>query len=185
MQIPSNMFINKISRPSLYLSIVMLIWGFLSTITGIVNGFSGMVVVRCKYKKHIGYILFQTRAGLFQTEAVVFSFYLSHICRFLDLDRIPLTLTSLPWICGSSFLARNAAHSVQVVHSPRTDDEEHNSILRQPDIERLFRTGRRGRLVKHAGHTWACGVAMALLDRGRSDHAHRHRSRLHPARLAA
>lgn len=46
MQIPSNMFINRIGRPSLYLSAVMLIWGFLSTITGIVNDFRGMVVVR-------------------------------------------------------------------------------------------------------------------------------------------
>lgn len=46
MQVPSNMFINKISRPSLYLSAVMLGWGFLSTITGIVNNFEGMVVVR-------------------------------------------------------------------------------------------------------------------------------------------
>lgn len=46
MQIPSNMFINRIGRPSLYLSVVMLLWGFLSTITGIVNDFKGMVVVR-------------------------------------------------------------------------------------------------------------------------------------------
>lgn len=46
MQIPSNMFINRIGRPSLYLSVVMLLWGFLSTITGIVNNFTGMVVVR-------------------------------------------------------------------------------------------------------------------------------------------
>ncbi|CAN8103904.1 unnamed protein product [Discula destructiva] len=46
MQVPSNMFINKISRPALYLSAVMLLWGFLSTITGIVHNFAGMVVVR-------------------------------------------------------------------------------------------------------------------------------------------
>lgn len=46
MQIPSNMFINRIPRPSLYLSIVMLIWGMLSTVTGIVQNFTGMVVVR-------------------------------------------------------------------------------------------------------------------------------------------
>lgn len=40
------MFINRIARPSLYLSAVMLIWGLLSTVTGIVNSFTGMVVVR-------------------------------------------------------------------------------------------------------------------------------------------
>lgn len=46
MQIPSNMFINRIPRPSLYLSIVMLVWGLLSTVTGTVQDFTGMVVVR-------------------------------------------------------------------------------------------------------------------------------------------
>lgn len=46
MQIPSNMFINRIPRPSLYLSAVMLIWGLLSTVTGTVQAFTGMVVVR-------------------------------------------------------------------------------------------------------------------------------------------
>lgn len=46
MQVPSNMFINRIPRPSLYLSAVMLIWGMMSTVTGIVNNFAGMVVVR-------------------------------------------------------------------------------------------------------------------------------------------
>lgn len=46
MQVPSNMFINRIPRPSLYLSVVMLIWGLLSTVTGNVKSFSGMVVVR-------------------------------------------------------------------------------------------------------------------------------------------
>lgn len=46
MQIPSNMFINRISRPSLYLGGVMLIWGLISTLTGIVQDFKGMVLVR-------------------------------------------------------------------------------------------------------------------------------------------
>lgn len=46
MQIPSNMFINRISRPSLYLSSVVMIWGLMSTLTGIVNNFTGMVLVR-------------------------------------------------------------------------------------------------------------------------------------------
>ncbi|ROV87670.1 hypothetical protein VSDG_09636 [Cytospora chrysosperma] len=46
MQIPSNMFMNRISRPSLYLGCVMLVWGLISTLTGIVNDFKGMVVVR-------------------------------------------------------------------------------------------------------------------------------------------
>lgn len=46
MQVPSNMFINRIARPSLYLGAVMLVWGLISTLTGIVQDFTGMVVVR-------------------------------------------------------------------------------------------------------------------------------------------
>lgn len=46
MQVPSNMFINRIPRPSLYISGVMLIWGLISTLTGLVKGFGGMVAIR-------------------------------------------------------------------------------------------------------------------------------------------
>lgn len=46
MQVPSNMFINRIARPSLYLGAVMLVWGLISTLTGVVQGFTGMVIVR-------------------------------------------------------------------------------------------------------------------------------------------
>ncbi|ROW08587.1 hypothetical protein VPNG_06237 [Cytospora leucostoma] len=46
MQVPSNMFINRISRPSLYLGVVMLLWGLVSTLTGCVNDFRGMIAVR-------------------------------------------------------------------------------------------------------------------------------------------
>ncbi|KAI3393563.1 hypothetical protein diail_4154 [Diaporthe ilicicola] len=46
MQIPSNMLINGLERPSLYLSIVMLIWGLISTLSGVVYDFKGMVVTR-------------------------------------------------------------------------------------------------------------------------------------------
>lgn len=46
MQVPSNMLINRIARPSLYLGAVMLVWGLISTLTGVVQGFAGMVLVR-------------------------------------------------------------------------------------------------------------------------------------------
>ncbi|KAK8050264.1 hypothetical protein PG994_011994 [Apiospora phragmitis] len=46
MQVPSNMFINRISRPSLYLSAVMLLWGLISTLSGVANNFTDMVVIR-------------------------------------------------------------------------------------------------------------------------------------------
>ncbi|WVR07826.1 hypothetical protein IAU60_004869 [Kwoniella sp. DSM 27419] len=46
MQIPSNMIINKISRPSWYIGTAMLIWGMISTCSGVVTTFGGMVATR-------------------------------------------------------------------------------------------------------------------------------------------
>ncbi|KAL4866893.1 hypothetical protein BDV12DRAFT_172237 [Aspergillus spectabilis] len=46
MQVPSNIFINRIQRPSLYISAVMLVWGLVSTLSGVVTNFSGMVAIR-------------------------------------------------------------------------------------------------------------------------------------------
>lgn len=46
MQVPSNIFINRIQRPSLYISCSMLLWGLISTLTGIAQNFSGMVAIR-------------------------------------------------------------------------------------------------------------------------------------------
>ncbi|KAL2822864.1 major facilitator superfamily domain-containing protein [Aspergillus granulosus] len=46
MQVPSNIFINRISRPSLYISAIMLLWGLVSTLSGVVHNFAGMVSIR-------------------------------------------------------------------------------------------------------------------------------------------
>lgn len=46
MQIPSNMIINRIQRPSLYISAVMVVWGLVSTLSGVVTNFTGMVLIR-------------------------------------------------------------------------------------------------------------------------------------------
>ncbi|ETS02737.1 hypothetical protein MKX07_000477 [Trichoderma sp. CBMAI-0711] len=46
MQVPSNMFINRITRPSLYISCAMIVWGLISTLSGIANDFKGLVVIR-------------------------------------------------------------------------------------------------------------------------------------------
>ena len=40
------MIINRIPRPSIYISIVMLLWGMISTLSGNVTNFSGMVAIR-------------------------------------------------------------------------------------------------------------------------------------------
>lgn len=46
MQVPSNMIINKIARPSWYIAAAMLVWGMISTLSGIVHSFAGMVLTR-------------------------------------------------------------------------------------------------------------------------------------------
>ena len=46
MQVPSNILMNRIQRPSLYIGLVMLLWGMVSTLSGIVTGFSGTVATR-------------------------------------------------------------------------------------------------------------------------------------------
>ncbi|KAI9001386.1 MFS general substrate transporter [Trametes punicea] len=46
MQIPSNMLLNYIGKPSLYLPACMMVWGTLSILTGITNNFVGALLTR-------------------------------------------------------------------------------------------------------------------------------------------
>jgi MFS family permease len=46
MQVPSNMLINRIKRPSLYIGVAMLLWGMVSTLSGVAHNFVGMVLIR-------------------------------------------------------------------------------------------------------------------------------------------
>lgn len=46
MQVPSNMIINKIDRPSWYIGAAMLLWGMISTLSGNVTNFGGMIAIR-------------------------------------------------------------------------------------------------------------------------------------------
>ncbi|KAM5540332.1 hypothetical protein V8D89_005790 [Ganoderma adspersum] len=46
MQIPSNMFLNYIGKPSLYLPVCMVVWGMISTLTGITTNFTGALLTR-------------------------------------------------------------------------------------------------------------------------------------------
>lgn len=46
MQVPSNILINRIQRPSMYIGVIMLLWGMISTLSGITHNFSGMVATR-------------------------------------------------------------------------------------------------------------------------------------------
>ncbi|KAH9927209.1 MFS general substrate transporter [Epithele typhae] len=46
MQIPSNMFLNYIGKPSIYLPCCVLVWGLISTLTGITTNFVGALLTR-------------------------------------------------------------------------------------------------------------------------------------------
>ncbi|KAF9527382.1 major facilitator superfamily domain-containing protein [Crepidotus variabilis] len=45
-QIPSNMILNKISRPSLYIGTCTVLWGMVSSLTGITKSFPGILLAR-------------------------------------------------------------------------------------------------------------------------------------------
>ncbi|WWC92441.1 uncharacterized protein L201_007399 [Kwoniella dendrophila CBS 6074] len=45
-QVPSNMLLNRIGRPSLYLPAAMLVWGMISVLTGITTNFHGALLTR-------------------------------------------------------------------------------------------------------------------------------------------
>ncbi|CAK7898350.1 high-affinity nicotinic acid transporter [[Candida] anglica] len=46
MQIPANMFLNKMAKPSLFLAGIMTVWGVISACTGAVNSFGGLMAIR-------------------------------------------------------------------------------------------------------------------------------------------
>ncbi|KAH8106014.1 MFS general substrate transporter [Cristinia sonorae] len=46
MQIPSNMFLNYIGKPSLYLPVCMMLWGMISCLTGTTTNFVGALLTR-------------------------------------------------------------------------------------------------------------------------------------------
>ncbi|KAJ9124552.1 hypothetical protein QFC24_003344 [Naganishia onofrii] len=46
MQVPSNMILNKVTRPSLYIASAMVIWGAISCLTGITTNFVGALLTR-------------------------------------------------------------------------------------------------------------------------------------------
>ncbi|KAI8629922.1 major facilitator superfamily domain-containing protein [Xylariaceae sp. FL1651] len=46
MQIPSNLFLNKIGLPGIYLPVCMIVWGIISAATAAVKNFGGLIAVR-------------------------------------------------------------------------------------------------------------------------------------------
>lgn len=46
LEIPSNMLLKKFKRPSYYLGILIVCWGIIMTMMGIVKNFSGLLITR-------------------------------------------------------------------------------------------------------------------------------------------
>lgn len=46
MQIPCNIILNRLGRPSLFISVIMTVWGIISTATGAVQSYGGLIGVR-------------------------------------------------------------------------------------------------------------------------------------------
>lgn len=46
MQVPSNLVLNKIGKPAIYLPCCMVIWGTISCLTGITTNFGGLLACR-------------------------------------------------------------------------------------------------------------------------------------------
>jgi len=46
MQVPSNLFLNKIGKPAIYLPICMIIWGIISTATAACQSYAGLILCR-------------------------------------------------------------------------------------------------------------------------------------------
>lgn len=45
-EVPSNMLLKNFTRPSIYLGILITCWGIIMTLTGVVKGYAGLLVVR-------------------------------------------------------------------------------------------------------------------------------------------
>ncbi|KAG8743553.1 hypothetical protein FRC10_011793 [Ceratobasidium sp. 414] len=46
LQVPSNMILNKVSRPSLYIGTCVVLWGLVSALTGVTHSFAGIAACR-------------------------------------------------------------------------------------------------------------------------------------------
>jgi len=46
LQVPSNMILNKVSRPSLYVGTCVVLWGLVSALTGVTHNFAGIAACR-------------------------------------------------------------------------------------------------------------------------------------------
>jgi MFS family permease len=46
MQVPSNLFLNKIGKPAIYLPTCMIVWGMISALTAACQSYGGLIACR-------------------------------------------------------------------------------------------------------------------------------------------
>ena len=123
MQVPSNMLINTISRPSLYIAVIMLIWGMVSTLSGVTHNFAGMVATRF----FLGFVEAAFLPGALMVSLI--AYFLLRL--FLSQQSTHCTDTS-------------PTDPLKMVHTPGAHQEKRHPLLRQPDFQRVLCPGRSG-----------------------------------------
>lgn len=136
MQVPSNMLINTISRPSLYIAAVMLIWGMVSTLSGVTHNFAGMVATRF----FLGFV-----EAAFLPGALMVSLSTTFLNRLAILTTIP-------------------TDPLKVVHPSGAYQKKRHPLLRQPHLQRLLCLGRRRSSEQHGGGSWTLCLEVVVLD---------------------
>lgn len=180
MQVPSNMFINRIQRPSLYISAAMLLWGIISTLSGNATGFGSMVAIRFL----LGFVeaaflpgallilsKWYTRRELTKRNAILFcgnliSNAFSSLVGAGVLSNMNGVLGHsawrwLFWIEGSVTMAVAIAAAFilpDLPHNSRGFTEEERQVAQLRILEDV------GELDSDAGHTATAGLKMALKD---------------------
>lgn len=89
MQVPSNLLLNKLGKPSLYLPTCMVIWGLISGLTAVCQNYGGLIACR------------------FMLGFVEAAYFVSHI---LPLDTLVLT-TFAAWMPVLSFMLVHEART--------------------------------------------------------------------------
>ncbi|KAM9897139.1 hypothetical protein OXX79_007058 [Metschnikowia pulcherrima] len=110
MQIPANMFLNKFKRPSVFITVIMVSWGTVSTCTAAVQGFGGLLAIRL--------ILGFVEAGFFGSALYILSCWYTR--NQLSLRNSLLYSGSLLSGAFSGLIAAGIVENMDYVHNLRS-----------------------------------------------------------------
>lgn len=172
MQVPSNMIINKIQRPSWYIGAAILLWGMISTLSGNVQNFEGMVAVRF----FLGFV-----EAAFLRKGLPYSHhYLTMLTSSLTAGAL---LIQSKWYTRRELTMRNA-----ILFSGNLISNAFSALVAAGVLSNM-----QG-VLGHAAWRWLFWSTLTLSNciayadsrpsRGRFHHVSRNRLRLHPARSA-